>query len=158
MQLPRLEPMQTGQSYSTGGARSAWAARSNQCHHRDICQTPPPRVAPPAPASPSLGSWKPQVVNGRLSARQSQDLQVSVRGGEARRGLGDALVTDAQTRQTQPSLITHPCKISRSAALGETAQTAEHAAGCRARKQQRAVQHTPLPCQASSTARPGQKR
>lgn len=54
--------MQTGQHYTTGGARSAWAAHSNQCHCRDTCQTPPPRLAPPAPASPSPGSWKPQAV------------------------------------------------------------------------------------------------
>jgi len=42
-------------------------------------------------------------------------------------------------------------------ALGETAQPSEHAAGCRARRPQCGVRHTPLPRQAPSTARLRQK-
>ena len=145
--------MQTGQSYSTGGARSAWAACSNQCHRKDICQTPPPSLAPPASVSPSLDSWKPQAVTavslqGWPPPQQSQDLQVGASGGrhwrEARRGLRDALVTDAQTRQTQTSHITDPCEISCSSVLGETAQMSEPTAGCRTRQRQRTVHNTHL--------------
>lgn len=38
--------VQTAQSDSTGGARSAWAARSYQCHCRDACQTLLPGCLP----------------------------------------------------------------------------------------------------------------
>lgn len=45
-------------------------------------------------------------------ARTSRMVPAGVRHWRgSRRGLGDALITDAQTQQTQPSLVTHPCEL-----------------------------------------------
>lgn len=79
---------------------------------------------------------------------------MGARGRETGTGLGHALVADAQTQQTQPSCITHPCEISCS---GRDGPDPEHTAVSRARQQQQVVQHMPMPRQVSSTARLGQK-
>lgn len=92
-------------SDSTGGARPARAARSNQCHCRDTCQILLPGWLPLLPVS----VWKSQAVTSispqeSRSPRQNQDLQ------DSRRESGGAFPMKAHTVGcwfSQPRCVTH---------------------------------------------------